>query len=138
MNPDAPSLCRPDRKRRNSKFKIEKTFFQNRRLRIQLPLNQPLDLAGVGETADPVFRKDHVAVDLDVEDTSAALDQVHISSELVFQISRQTGGSWEVVSFHAVLDRYVHDTLQASSTLAKDTPFSPKLRSEVSNQMFEA
>ncbi len=51
---------------------------------------------------------DQLAVDLDIEDAAAALDQLAFDAELALDRIRQTGGLGLVVSFHAVLNRNVH------------------------------
>jgi len=66
------------------------------------------DLGALRETAGCVFREDHVAVGLDVEDPLAAGDQLSVDSEAVFDLGRQTGGAWFVVSDLAVIDGDFH------------------------------
>lgn len=55
-----------------------------------------------------MFAVDQLAVDLDVEDSASALDQLGIDSELLLDGFRQTGGRGEVVSFDTILNGYVH------------------------------
>ena len=51
---------------------------------------------------------DQLAVDFDVEDAPAALDELGVDAEFGLNGVRQTGGLGSVVSFHAVLDGNVH------------------------------
>jgi len=66
------------------------------------------DLALGRETAFLFLREDDFAVDRDDEDSSAAADDFAVDPEFPFDLSRQTGGSWEVVSNAAVVDSNVH------------------------------
>jgi hypothetical protein len=50
------------------------------------------------------FGIEDLAVEGDFVDAAAALDEVGIEAEFSFQRGRQTGGSWLVVSNHAVFD----------------------------------
>jgi hypothetical protein len=52
-----------------------------------------------------VFGEDEVAVDRDVEGAGATLDDLRAEAEALLDRIRQTGGSREVVSDDAVLDR---------------------------------
>jgi len=51
-----------------------------------------------------VFREDHAAVRLYVEDAVVSLDQARLDAELLLDTGRQTGGLRQVVSGYAVLD----------------------------------
>lgn len=66
-------------------------------------------LGGVGETPGPVLRVHQPSVDGDIEHSARTLDQLRTGAELALQHVRQTGGSREVVSNDAVLDRDLHD-----------------------------
>jgi len=54
------------------------------------------------------LREDQRSVDFDLEDTVFALYQACVRSELVFQLSRQPGGAWLVVSNDAIFDGDIH------------------------------
>jgi len=62
------------------------------------------DLARGGKASCLLLREDELAVQLDLEDAAAALDQRGASSELLLQLVRQTGGAGQIVSSHAILD----------------------------------
>jgi hypothetical protein len=66
------------------------------------------DLALGRETAFLFLREDGFAVDRDDEDSTAAADDLALDREFPFDLSRQTGGSWEVVSNAAVVDSNMH------------------------------
>ncbi len=66
------------------------------------------DLGIFRESADVAFAEDHLAVDFDVEDASAASDQLDFSVVLFSNGGLQTGGAGEVVSNPAVLDSDFH------------------------------
>jgi hypothetical protein len=66
------------------------------------------DLALGGEPALIPLRENLLPVDGDDEDAAAAADNFAVDAELAFDLSRQTGGSGEVVSNSAVVDSYVH------------------------------
>jgi hypothetical protein len=61
------------------------------------------------EAALLFLREDDLAVDRDDEDTSAAADDFAVDPEFPFDLSRQTGGSWEIVSNAAIVDSNMHD-----------------------------
>jgi hypothetical protein len=61
------------------------------------------------EAAFFAFREDLLPVDRYDEDASAAADDLAVDRIFSFDLSRQTGGSWEVVSNAAVVDSNVHD-----------------------------
>jgi hypothetical protein len=63
-----------------------------------------LDFAGLWKAAQPFLREDQVGVDGDLEDATAATDQLRGEAEPGFDLSRQTGGAGVVVSARAVLD----------------------------------
>jgi hypothetical protein len=72
------------------------------------PLAQrPLDLSGLGEAVLLLLREDEVAVDRDLEDATVPPDELRGEAELMLDVVRQTGGSGEVASSLAVLDRYL-------------------------------
>jgi len=52
-----------------------------------------LDLPLRGKASGLLLREDELAVQLDVEDAAAALDQRGPSPELLLQLVRQTGGT---------------------------------------------
>jgi len=60
------------------------------------------------ETPLVVLREDALVVDGHIEDAAASADDLTIDSELLLDLSRQTGGSGEVVSDSAVVDPDVH------------------------------
>jgi hypothetical protein len=62
------------------------------------------DLAGLRETAQLLLGEDQVVPDRDLEDASAAADELGLDAELLLDLSRQTGGAGIVVSARAVLD----------------------------------
>jgi len=62
------------------------------------------DLAGLREAAQLLLGKDQVVPDGDLEDASAAADELGLDAELLLDLSRQTGGAGIVVSARAVLD----------------------------------
>ena len=64
-----------------------------------------LDLARIGEPTGHVFREHQLAVQVDVEDAAAPLDQLGPDAELPLDLVRQTGGTRTVVSDDAVFDR---------------------------------
>jgi hypothetical protein len=64
----------------------------------------------LGEAPGPVLAVDQVAVDLHVEDATAAFDELGLNVELPFDRLRQTGGFGQVVSLSAVSDGDVHRT----------------------------
>ena len=61
-----------------------------------------------GELAGGVFRVDQAAVDGDIEDPPTPFNQGWLHTGCLLDRGRQTGGSWCVISLHAVLDRYLH------------------------------
>ena len=66
---------------------------------------------------------DQLAVDFDVEDPSAPLDEFGADAELGLDGVRQTGGWGSVVSFYAVFDGNVHvDPLVRRSLFARTCP----------------
>jgi hypothetical protein len=56
------------------------------------------------EAAKLLLGEDQVVADGDLEDPAAALDEPGLKSELLLDLSRQTGGTRVVVSSDAVLD----------------------------------
>jgi hypothetical protein len=63
-----------------------------------------LDLARGGKASRLLLREDELAVQLDLEDAAAALDQRGARPESPLQLVRQTGGTGQIVSSHAILD----------------------------------
>jgi hypothetical protein len=61
-----------------------------------------------------VLGEDLLTVDADVEDAAAAADELTVDTEFTLDLSRQTGGSGEVVSNAAVVDSDVHISSQFS------------------------
>jgi hypothetical protein len=66
-------------------------------------LERLLDLAGVGEAAQLFLGEDEVVPHGDLENATAAANQLGLDAELLFDLSRQTGGTGVVVSARAVL-----------------------------------
>lgn len=60
------------------------------------------------EPALIALREDLLPVDGDDEDPAAAADDLTVDAEFSFDLSRQTGGSGEIVSNAAVIDSNVH------------------------------
>src|SRR5205823_10132112 len=61
-----------------------------------------------GKASLVVLGENALAVDSDVEDAAAAADDLRLDAELFLDLSRQTGGSREVVSNAAVINSYLH------------------------------
>lgn len=51
---------------------------------------------------------DLLAVDMDIENSARAFDQLGIDAELFLDRSRQTGGLGKIISLRAILDRNGH------------------------------
>jgi hypothetical protein len=66
------------------------------------------DLAFGRKPAFFPLREDLFPVDGDDEDSAAAADDLAVDAEFSFDLSRQTGGSGEIVSNPAVVDSNVH------------------------------
>ena len=66
------------------------------------------DLVVFGEPINGVLAEDHLAVNDDVEDASAALDHLGVDTAVVLDRGGQTGRLGFVVSLHAVGDRNLH------------------------------
>jgi hypothetical protein len=66
------------------------------------------DLALGREAALIAFRENLLLIHADDEDSSAAADNLAVDAEFAFDLSRQTGGSGEIVSNAAVVDSNVH------------------------------
>ena len=49
-----------------------------------------------------VLGEDHCIIGLDVKDTAAALNQIGIEPQRIFDLGRQTGGLGFIVSLHAI------------------------------------
>jgi hypothetical protein len=74
-----------------------------------LPLPQRLeDLRLLWEPSLLVLREEARVVDGNDEDPAAAADDLAVDAEFAFDLSRQTGGSGEIVSNAAVVDSNVH------------------------------
>jgi len=56
-----------------------------------------------------VLREEALLVDRDVEDPAAATHELTFDAELFLDLSRQTGGSGEIVSDAAIIDPNLHD-----------------------------
>jgi hypothetical protein len=67
-------------------------------------VDDPGDLAVIRKSPNPALREHEIAVDHDLEHAILALDQRDSSSEFCFQLGRQPGGPWPVVSNPAVFD----------------------------------
>ena len=63
-----------------------------------------LDLSRLREAAELFLGEDEVVPHGDLEDATAATDQLRLDAELLLDLSRQTGGARIVVSTGAVLD----------------------------------
>lgn len=59
-----------------------------------------------GESAGLSLGEDRLAIEMDLEDTIAALDELGLEPETFLDAVRQTGGTGTVVSNPAVFDRY--------------------------------
>ncbi len=60
------------------------------------------------ESAGFLLAVDQLAIDLDVEDSPAALDEFGGDVEFGLDGVRQTGGLWRIVSLHAIFNGNVH------------------------------
>jgi hypothetical protein len=67
--------------------------------------------ATFGESSGRAFGIDQFAVDVDVENSTAARDQLWVDSEFLFEFGSQTGRLWQVVSLGAVFDLSFHACL---------------------------
>jgi len=67
-------------------------------------LEQADDLARLRETPRLLLGEDQLVVDCDLEDPTAAFDELGFDAELLLDLVRQTGGTGKVVSDGAVLD----------------------------------
>jgi hypothetical protein len=52
---------------------------------------------------------DHLVIDCHDEDTAAAANELAVDTEVLLDLSRQTGGSGKVVSNAAIVDSNVHE-----------------------------
>ena len=84
---------------------------RRRLARLEAALQLRDDLVVFGIPSHLVFREQDLPVHLDVEDTSGALHQQGIETELFLDLGRQPGGPRQVVSAHAVGDRDPHGVL---------------------------
>ncbi len=66
------------------------------------------DLMRLGKTPGLMLAEHTFSVGHDVEDSTAAADQLGFHADLGLDFLRQTGGSWKVVSVPAVGDRNGH------------------------------
>jgi hypothetical protein len=66
------------------------------------------DLLLVRKPAGFVFAEHELTVDRHIEYALSALDELDIDAESLLQCRRQTGGSRQVASEHAVFDRDPH------------------------------
>ena len=67
------------------------------------------DLVLFREAPGFVLREDQLVVLVDVEDAATSPDQLGFGSRLFLDPGRQTGGTGQVVSAAAVVDRNGHD-----------------------------
>jgi hypothetical protein len=82
------------------------------------------DLGVLREPPCIVLREDLPAVDDDVEDAAAPLDELGRDARLLLDRGRQTGGLRLVVSLHAVGDRDLHRLPLASGATSGRCPSS--------------
>lgn len=75
-----------------------------------IALDQSEDFARFREAAGALFRVDEAAVDLDVENSAAALDQPGFHAESFLKFVHQTGGFGEVVSLAAIFNSDLHES----------------------------
>jgi len=81
--------------------------------------NQLQYLSRARVTREGLLGKDEVAVERDLEDAAGRADHLDLrAGERLLQLSRQTDGSWLVVSDDAELDAYLH----ADPSLVKPGP----------------
>jgi hypothetical protein len=73
------------------------------------------DLAGLRESAGVVLAEDLPAVDDDIEDAAPAADELGLYAGLSFDLFRQTGGVWKVVSFATIGDGDDHALVSSQS-----------------------
>ncbi len=66
------------------------------------------NLSRIGESTHLTLREDRCSVDLDFEDAILALDQSRVRAEFFFELGRQPGGAWLIVSNNAVFNAYIH------------------------------
>ncbi len=77
------------------------------------------------ESAGFLLAVDQLAIDFDVEDSPAALDEFGVDVEFGLNRVRQTGGLRRVVSLYAILDGNLHgDPLVRHSWSAQTCPLS--------------
>lgn len=57
---------------------------------------------------------DQTTVDGDIEHAPTSLNQRRLHTDCLLDTGRQTGGSWHVISLHAILDRYLHHEISDS------------------------
>jgi hypothetical protein len=86
------------------------------------------DLAGHREAVGLLLGEDQLVVDGDLEDASAAPDQIGLDAEPAFNLRRQTGGARIVVSHRAVFDAHVLHAALLSWTIVVQTLASPAHR----------
>lgn len=68
------------------------------------PLHRPDHFSRLGESIDGFLGEDLVSVQMDFEHPSSAFDETRGNVEALFNLVRQTGGAWLVVSLHAIFD----------------------------------
>ena len=67
-----------------------------------------------GELAGGVLGVDQTTVDGDIEYTPTSLNQRRLHTGCLLDTGRQTGGSWDIISLYAILDRYLHHEISNS------------------------
>ncbi len=75
---------------------------------LSVRFDQLRHLSRIREAVDVVLREDGSTVEIDVEDALGARLEFGVDAECILELSRQTGGSGEVVSLRAVGDADVH------------------------------
>jgi len=85
---------------------------------IDLRANQPENLPVVGEAPRGSLGENQLAVDVDLEHAAVGGDQLAIDAQVTLELSRQTGGAGLVVSFAAVFDLYLHESILARHSAA--------------------
>jgi hypothetical protein len=65
----------------------------------------------LGETSGLVLAPNLGPVDVDVEYTAPAANQLSVNVEFLLDRFRQTGSFRKVVSFHAVLNAHMHPSI---------------------------
>lgn len=74
------------------------------RLGAQSLRQQSFHLAVFRESPGPPLGEEDFSLELDFEVAVATLDEPGLDREALLNVIRQTGGSWQVVSNHAIFD----------------------------------